>query len=104
MFILINGLIGLDTLAIAKRGESQLDGAFKVPKERTISIAATAEDEDKSESSIVVDDSEHGGHAGTRRHANRRYRESTSESSHAGIFLLDFFSVCKYVTTICVYV
>lgn len=80
--------LGLDTLAIAKRGESQLDGAFKVPKERTISIAAAAEDEDKSES-YIVDDSEHGGHAGTHRHANRRYRESTSESSRADSSLTD---------------
>lgn len=97
----MNGLIGLDTLAIAKRGESQLDGAFKVPRERTISIAAAAEDEDKSVSSIV-DDSEHGGHAGTRKHANRRYRETTNESSHAGIFLLGFLCACIYFATICV--
>jgi len=32
LFVLTNGLIGLDTLAIAKRGESQSDGAFKGQK------------------------------------------------------------------------
>lgn len=82
---LTNGLIGLDTLAIAKRGESQSDGAFKVPKEITTSIAAAAEDEDKSESSDVVEES---GQAGTRRNAHRRYRETTSETSRAGILLV----------------
>ncbi|KAJ1398769.1 P-loop containing nucleoside triphosphate hydrolase [Sesbania bispinosa] len=74
--------LGLDALANAKRGGSQYDGGFKVPKERTTSIASSAEDEDKSES-YVVDESGHGGHSSTRRHANRRYRETTSETSHA---------------------
>ncbi|XP_045799876.1 pre-mRNA-splicing factor ATP-dependent RNA helicase DEAH7-like [Trifolium pratense] len=72
--------LGLDTLAIAKRGESQSDGAFKVPKEITTSIAAAAEDEDKSESSVVVEES---GDGGTRKRAHRRYRDSTSETSRA---------------------
>ncbi|XP_004487236.1 pre-mRNA-splicing factor ATP-dependent RNA helicase DEAH7 [Cicer arietinum] len=70
---------GLDTLAIAKRAGSQSDGAFKVPKEIITSIAAAAEDEDKSESSVV----EESGNAGTRKHAHRRYRETTSETSRA---------------------
>lgn len=78
--------LGLDTLAIAKRGESQSDGAFKVPKEITTSIAAAAEDEDKSESSDVVEES---GQAGTRRNAHRRYRETTSETSRAESSLTD---------------
>ena len=47
MFILINNLIGLDALASAKR--SQHDAGFKVPKERTISIAAYAHEEDRYE-------------------------------------------------------
>ncbi|XP_057452509.1 pre-mRNA-splicing factor ATP-dependent RNA helicase DEAH7 [Lotus japonicus] len=71
--------LGLDALASAKRGGAQYDGGFKVPKERTMSIAASADDEDKSESSVVDD----GGHAGTRRHAKRRYRETISETSRA---------------------
>jgi pre-mRNA-splicing factor ATP-dependent RNA helicase DHX38/PRP16 len=78
-------LTGLDTLAIAKRGESQSNGTFKVPKEITTSIAAAAEDEDMSESSVVVEES---GHGGTRKRAHRRYRETTSETSRAGILLV----------------
>jgi pre-mRNA-splicing factor ATP-dependent RNA helicase DHX38/PRP16 len=80
--VLMIDLTGLDTLAIAKRGESQSDGAFKVPKEITTSIAAAAEDEDMSESSVI----EESGHGGTRKRAHRRYRETTSETSRAGIF------------------
>jgi len=85
MFILINYLIGLDALASAKRGGSQYDGGFKLPKERTISIAASAEDEDKSEST-VVEESEQGGIVSRHRHTNRRYRETTTGTSHAGTF------------------
>lgn len=80
----MNDRTGLDALASAKRGGAQYDGGFKVPKERTMSIAASADDEDKSESSVVDD----GGHAGTRGHAKRRYRETISETSRAGIFLI----------------
>ncbi|MED6205991.1 hypothetical protein PIB30_022881 [Stylosanthes scabra] len=75
--------LGLDALAIAKREGSQNDGVFKVPKPRTISIAASAEDEDKSESSVVEDESGHGGTASKDRRANTRYRKSTNESSQA---------------------
>lgn len=72
--------LGLDALASAKRAESQYDGGFKVPKERTISIAASAEDDDKSELS-AVEENGHGGIVGARRHANRRYREASHTES-----------------------
>ncbi|XP_020227879.1 pre-mRNA-splicing factor ATP-dependent RNA helicase DEAH7-like [Cajanus cajan] len=88
--------LGLDTLAIAKRAESQNDGGFKVPKERTTSIAASAEDEDRSESS-VVEESGHDRTVTTRRHTNRRYREATSETSHAGKFEEMNHVDCKFV-------
>jgi len=84
MFILINYLIGLDALASAKRGGTHYDGGFKLPKERTISIAASAEDEDKSEST-VVEESEQGAIVSTHRHT-RRYRETT----HAGTYIINF--------------
>ncbi|WVZ01502.1 hypothetical protein V8G54_027571 [Vigna mungo] len=58
------------------------DGGFKLPKERTTSIAASAEDEDKSELS-VVEESEQGGIVSRHRHTNRRYRDTTSETSPA---------------------
>ncbi|XP_014497739.1 pre-mRNA-splicing factor ATP-dependent RNA helicase DEAH7 [Vigna radiata var. radiata] len=70
---------GLDTLASAKR--SEYDGGFKLPKERTTSIAASAEDEDKSE--LSVEESEQGGIVSRHRHTNRRYRDTTSETSPA---------------------
>ncbi|XP_061367287.1 pre-mRNA-splicing factor ATP-dependent RNA helicase DEAH7 [Gastrolobium bilobum] len=73
--------LGLDVLAIAKREGSQNDWGFKVPKEKTTSIAASAQDEDKPESS--VDESGHGGLSSARRHANRRYRETTNETSRS---------------------
>ncbi|CAL5200097.1 unnamed protein product [Lathyrus oleraceus] len=68
--------LGLDTLAIAKRGESQSEAAFKVPKEITTSIAAAGDDEDESS---IVEESEHTG----ARRSHRRYRETTSETSRA---------------------
>ncbi|XLU67466.1 hypothetical protein S245_026519 [Arachis hypogaea] len=75
--------LGLDALAIAKREGSQNDGVFKVPKPRTISIAASAEDVDKSESTVIEDESGLGGTASKDRRANTRYRKSTNESSQA---------------------
>ena len=75
--------LGLDALAIAKREGSQNDGVYKVPKARTISIAASAEDEDKSESTVIEDESGLGGTASKDRRANTRYRKSTNESSQA---------------------
>ncbi|QCE09158.1 pre-mRNA-splicing factor ATP-dependent RNA helicase DEAH7 [Vigna unguiculata] len=75
--------LGLDALASAKRGGSQYDGGFKLPKERMMtSIAASAEDEDKSELS-VVEESEQGGIVSRPRHSGRRYRDTTSETSYA---------------------
>jgi len=94
MFILINDLIGLDALASAKRGGSQYDGGFKLPKERMMtSIAASAEDEDKSELS-VVEESEQGGIVSRPRHSGRRYRDTTSETSYAGTFFYPLYSCC----------
>ncbi|XLU45788.1 hypothetical protein S245_040602, partial [Arachis hypogaea] len=74
---------GLDALAIAKREGSQNDGVFRVPKPRTISIAAYAEGEDKSESTVIKDESGLDGTASKDRQANTRYQKSTNESSQA---------------------
>lgn len=81
--ILINNVTGLDVLANAKRGGSQHD-EFKVPKERIISIAASAEEEDKSDSALV-DESGPGTIVSASKPANRRYREMTSGTLEAGI-------------------
>ncbi|RYQ95530.1 hypothetical protein Ahy_B08g090855 [Arachis hypogaea] len=76
--------IGLDALAIAKCKGSQNDGVFKVPKPRTISIAASAEDECKYEFIVIEDESRLGGISSNDRRANTRYRKLTNESPQAG--------------------
>ncbi|RYR73079.1 hypothetical protein Ahy_A02g007378 [Arachis hypogaea] len=81
--------IGLNALAIAKHEGSQNDEVFRVPKPRTISIAAYAEDEDKSESIVIKDESGLNGSASKDRQANTRYRKSTNESSQAGYNFLN---------------
>ncbi|XLR54183.1 hypothetical protein S83_004855, partial [Arachis hypogaea] len=78
---------GLNALAIAKHEGSQNDEVFRVPKPRTISIAAYAEDEDKSESIVIKDESGLNGSASKDRQANTRYRKSTNESSQAENFV-----------------
>lgn len=88
-----DAITGLDALANAKRGGSQLDAGFKVPKERITSVAASAEEEDKSEIS-TIDESEHGVPTSASKHANRRYREMTSETSQAGILLILNLYIC----------
>ncbi|XP_025632131.1 uncharacterized protein [Arachis hypogaea] len=77
----------LNALAIAKHEGSQNDEVFRVPKPRTISIAAYAEDEDKSESIVIKDESGLNGSASKDRQANTRYRKSTNESSQAENFV-----------------
>ncbi|XP_054806041.1 pre-mRNA-splicing factor ATP-dependent RNA helicase DEAH7 [Prosopis cineraria] len=74
--------LGLDVLANAKRGGSQLDGGFKVPKEKITSMAASAEEEERPEIS-AVDEGTNVRSVSSKKHANRRYREVTSESSQA---------------------
>jgi len=89
---MINDVIGLDVLANAKRGGSQHDTEFKVPKERITSVAASAVEEDKPESS-VADESGHGGSISTSKQSNRRYREMTSETSEAGSIYLSYIYI-----------
>ncbi|XP_065869964.1 pre-mRNA-splicing factor ATP-dependent RNA helicase DEAH7-like [Euphorbia lathyris] len=64
-------LLGLDVLAIAKREESDAN-AFKVPRERVTSVAASM-DEGEMESSGI---DEVGSHA-VQNHVNRRYRDTS---------------------------
>ncbi|XP_042519990.1 pre-mRNA-splicing factor ATP-dependent RNA helicase DEAH7 [Macadamia integrifolia] len=75
-------LLGLDVLADAKRG-SKGDGVFKVPREKSISVVASI-DEDETAASSGLD--EVGGSVSNsgRSHASRRYRETaTDENSHS---------------------
>ncbi|CAK7326056.1 unnamed protein product [Dovyalis caffra] len=77
-------LLGLDALAIAKRGGSDANGGFKVPKERvTTSVMASIGEEEETESSGLDEvGNDVGSESGARRNVNRRYREtSASEKS-----------------------
>ncbi|KAF9595698.1 hypothetical protein IFM89_003440 [Coptis chinensis] len=72
-------LLGLDSLAIAKR-ESRGEGEFKVPKERLLFAISDFEEEDKSTSSGL--DEEGGGlSSGGRSHSSRHYRGNTVQES-----------------------
>ncbi|KAK9090147.1 hypothetical protein Sjap_023324 [Stephania japonica] len=76
-------LLGLDVLANEKR-KSKGEAVFKVPRERLISAAASADEDERSEITGLEEtlpDFSHGG----QRHSGRRYRGMTSEdSSHIG--------------------
>ncbi|PON82826.1 DNA helicase, ATP-dependent [Trema orientale] len=67
-------LLGLDILANAKRGESKVDGGFKAPGERVVSLAASMEEEENYGSS-VTDDTGDKTSTGMRNPARRQYRE-----------------------------
>lgn len=72
--------LGLDALALAKRSESKQDGTFKVPRERITSVAASLDEEEKSN----VTDVDDGGvveHEGDKRRPNRRYRDAALSDS-----------------------
>lgn len=75
---------GLDTLALTKRNESKLDGAFKVPRERITSVAASLDEEEKS-TVTDIDEDEVVVHKSDKRRPNWRFREaSLSEASQSG--------------------
>lgn len=79
-------LLGLDVLAEAKRQESKADGAFRVPRERVVSVVASVDEGEESLSSSL---DEVGGNInnGVSSFATRRYRDaSTSEiCSESGV-------------------
>uniref|UniRef100_A0A5B6ZC59 RNA helicase n=1 Tax=Davidia involucrata TaxID=16924 RepID=A0A5B6ZC59_DAVIN len=86
-------LLGLDVLANVKREGSKIDGAFKVPRERVASVAASLDEEEKSASSGIdevgsassgIDEVGNGGSSSSRNYARRQYRETvSSETSHS---------------------
>ncbi|CAI0555466.1 unnamed protein product [Linum tenue] len=81
-------LLGLDVLAIAKRGRSDVDGGFKVPAHRITSTVASA-DEDEENDTSEIDEAgavSANNNAALKHVSRRRYREtsaSASETSHA---------------------
>ncbi|CAL5338168.1 unnamed protein product [Camellia sinensis] len=76
-------LLGLDVLANVKRGESKVDGAFKVPRERVTSVVASLDEEENSALS-GMDEVGSGVNSSARSFTGRRYREtSASEASRS---------------------
>ncbi|OMO55316.1 hypothetical protein CCACVL1_27310 [Corchorus capsularis] len=76
-------LLGLDARANEKRGDSKVDGGFKVPKEKIASIAASI-DEDEGVELSGVEDTGSIGTIGVRSHTSRRYRDkAASEATNA---------------------
>ncbi|KAG5237314.1 pre-mRNA-splicing factor ATP-dependent RNA helicase [Salix suchowensis] len=75
-------LLGLDVLAIAKRGGSDANGGgFKAPKERaTTSFMASIDEEEEATESSGLDEVENGGgsESGAPKNVNRRYRETSA--------------------------
>ena len=76
-------------LASVKRGgpgESKVDGAFKVPRERVTSVASSM-DEEEAEFSSGIDELGSGINNSAHSYTGRRYREtSASKTSHSGTF------------------
>ena len=90
VLILFGDITGLDVLANAKRGESKVDGGFKAPKERVVSVAASMEEEENCGSSII-DETEDNGFTGMRNPARRRYREAAAnETPYRGMVFVLF--------------
>lgn len=76
-------LLGLDVLANVKRGESKVDGAFKVPRERVTSVVASLDEEENSALS-GIDEVGSDVNSSARSFTSRRYREtSASEASRS---------------------
>lgn len=73
-------VLGLDILASAKRGESKVDGSFKVPRERFASAVATVDEEEKFGVS-EYDDVEFNGNAAARNLPGKRYRQTAASET-----------------------
>lgn len=93
--------IGLDVLAIAKRGGSDANGGgFKAPKERaTTSFMASIDEEEEATESSGLDEVENGGgsESGARKNVNRRYRETSASESTASLLFKIFYFLFTYL-------
>ncbi|XP_073302624.1 pre-mRNA-splicing factor ATP-dependent RNA helicase DEAH7-like [Primulina huaijiensis] len=78
-------VLGLDVLARKKREELSMEGAFKVPKDRVASIAASLDEEEEMPTRSVIDEVENKMSTDAHKYSNRRYREvATIETSESG--------------------
>ena len=93
-WILICDVTGLDVLAIAKRGESKVEGGFKIPRDKVVSVVASM-DEDEDNGFSATDDTGSDVFAGKRKPAGRRYREiAANETPRRGMVLV--YAVSTY--------
>ncbi|KVH97857.1 DNA/RNA helicase, DEAD/DEAH box type, N-terminal [Cynara cardunculus var. scolymus] len=71
-------LLGLDVLAIEKRGGSQVEGSFKVPREKASSMLAYLDEEVEKSTSLLtgLDEVGSGVSSSGRNFSSRRYRDS----------------------------
>lgn len=82
LLMIKHNVTGLDVRAIEKRGGSNIDGGFKIPK--VAPVAASMDEEEKFET-CGIDEVGSNITNGVRSHASRRYREtSASEITDAG--------------------
>lgn len=100
--------LGLDVLAIAKRGGSDANGGgFKAPKERaTTSFMASIDEEEEATESSGLDEVENdgGSESGVRRNVNRRYRETSSSESMTSLYLQDvLFFIYLFTEISCIF-
>ncbi|KAM3205935.1 pre-mRNA-splicing factor ATP-dependent RNA helicase DEAH7 [Capsicum annuum] len=78
-------LLGLDALAIAKRGEAAVESGFKVPRERLASVASSLDEDEEASAASGIDELGSGASNVSRNNVQRRYRESyASETSVSG--------------------
>lgn len=100
--------LGLDVLAIAKRGGYDANGGgydangggFKAPKERaTTSFMASIDEEEEATESSGLDEVENdgGSESGVRRNVNRRYRETSSSESMTSLIFKMFYFLFTYL-------
>uniref|UniRef100_A0A0V0HLF9 Putative ovule protein n=1 Tax=Solanum chacoense TaxID=4108 RepID=A0A0V0HLF9_SOLCH len=86
-------LLGLDALAIAKRGGATVESEFKVPRERLASFASSLDEDEESSAASGIDELGHTASNVSRNNVQRRYRESyASETSVSGTSFLTLFS------------
>lgn len=76
-------LLGLDVLASEKRGGSQVEGSFKVPREKTSSMTAYLDEEVEKSTSLLtgLDEVGSGVSSSGRNFSSRRYRDSSGSKT-----------------------
>lgn len=91
---------GLDDLAIAKRKESKVEGAFKVPRDKVASVVSSLDEEEKAASS-GIDDGVSDVSNSAQNFKRRQYRGSgAGESSNSGMFYAQFvISAICFIST-----